>query len=210
MRLIFNLPLEIFTTRYQIREKIYEFIFSLLRTHLIYEKLSFLSKKNVEPFTFCYQYCRENVVKILFSTSSIELCTILYNMLVKKSLFPFIFPLVRIKNNKTIFKTLSPIILSDSEPEWYLNPDIIKVTEMLKDSVVKLASYFVNKSSCSYLKFLKFSTLAVKNNDKILQGIEGIFEIESQVEILNLIYTIGLGIYRGRGFGMLDIVKGDI
>jgi CRISPR-associated endoribonuclease Cas6 len=40
-----------------------------------------------------------------------------------------------------------------------------------------------------------------------MQGFTGIFELQGDPQVLNLIYQVGLGVRRSRGFGMLEVAQ---
>lgn len=192
----------------------------------LYERISISIKNEVEPFTFSIipykRKCTENqegyqylYVKVIFSSSSSELCVAIYNSLIKslqldklKFMNAYLQPRMTIDQNTAIFKTVSPIILHIEDPQWYLKDDQDDLFERFNFYIQRLSSYLLGqKLTIDNFRPLKFTKLAMRYNNSVIQGMEGIFEMKAIKEVLNLIYNTGIGIYRREGFGMLELVK---
>ncbi len=168
--------------------------------------LSLFKKKGIEA---------ERTLKFTFSSINKDIFVILYNNLIKNSFSPFsefrlkralIEPLLEIKGNIAIFKTLMPIILEVKDNQWYLMGDNKIIEEQISYFVIKLSQYYLNEN----LEFFEFRPIelykvAIKKDREILQGFEGIFEIKAVSRVLNLIFDVGLGYKKNLGFGMLNL-----
>lgn len=186
----------------------------------------------LKPFTFATFFpelkgnARENFdvgekVKINFSTSSLELATHLYNGFLKTKNYPFFQNSLhlegvilrrseKIRSEKTIFKTASPILVSTSgSSNWFLLPEDDGFVDGLNFAVGEISKKFLGRENG-----VKVDFLPIRIRRKIIwhygmhrSSFTGVFALEGDVEVLQLIYDVGLGVKRSQGFGMLEVVK---
>ncbi len=194
-------------------------------------KRVFYSEHKLKPFTFSVYFPRlgkENQNGTLpvgdkavlnFSTSSKELAAHLYNGFLKVKEFPIFqnclkFEKIQMRQNviinsdTVIFKTISPILISNiGSSEWYILPGEEGFLEGLKFSVEEMAKEFLGITEFVFEfkpKFIKRKIL--RHYNMHMSSFTGVFEIKSDPIILQMIYDAGLGVRRGQGFGMLDVV----
>lgn len=163
-----------------------------------------------------------------FSTSSMELGTHFYNGLlkIKKELkeYPLFDSKIslekvnlqresQINQDRVVFKTLSPFLVRDyKDKNKYLKLSDEGFTSQLKHIVSECAKTFLNNNSAVEFEDIKTTTIPVYHNLGNAQNvppidaIKGIFALEGNPEVLNLIYQIGLGSRCSQGFGMLEVV----
>lgn len=199
----------------------------------------FMSDYKLKPFTFSVYFhnlkegidksiCVGNSAKLTISTCSMDFLTFVYNGLREIKEYN-IFNMntlylkginlqsnFKIKNMEIIFRTLSPVLVSNKgSSDWYLIPGDSNFEEGLKFSVKEIVKEFLNYSQDFPFEFNTFidgNKASIKK--KIVwhynmhrSGFVGVFKIKSMPEILQLIYDIGLGVRRSQGFGMLEVVK---
>lgn len=159
-------------------------------------------------------------VRFIFSTFSLELATYLYNGLIKTrsyNLFgnEMIFRSAnlrrdtKIRSEETVFKTISPVLISnEGSSEWHLLPGEKGFIEGLNFAVGEIAQKFLAKEKAT----IEFDPLRIKK--KILRhygqhrsSFTGVFKLKGDIEVLQLIYDVGLGVRRNQGFGMLEVVR---
>ncbi len=203
----------------------YLYLINIISNYLFSLDFSFVYKLKPEyllPFSYSVStiknYNQNSKRKFLidFSTIDYKLGVYLYNFLLEfskeskelKLIWTDIKKEKKIKNDFCIFRTLSPVILDIVDQNWYLNSDL--------DVIFKQTNGFINEISYNYLskkveninfKFIELNKLVVKFDNQIFQGFNGIFQINSDPAILNLIYKIGLGFNKHCGFGMIEVIN---
>lgn len=217
-------------------------------------------KSNKAPKPFCFavrfQHDKEEFKKekeifylkspIEFYISSIDVgfLTALYNGLLNKKLYPFkigdgiisrrrnivLLREKNIKENKVIFKTLSPILIEDKNetPLLPINPENNEILDSESEKFVYFLREF-NYITDSIFKgirgngikeMIQFKPLKIrkevvkhrireKNIDNKIYTFtcfSGTFELSGDPEDLNLLYQLGIGLRRAQGFGMVEVV----
>ena len=149
-----------------------------------------------------------------FSTLSYEVGTYIYNGLLAHSTFPLFesrLELVHIyfrqpitlEQEAVVFKAMSPILVNNKgNPDWYLLPGESGFDEGLRFAISEVARAFLG------IKFhpIRIQRKVVRHYNMNMQGFTGIFELQGDPQVLNLIYQVGLGVRRSQGFGMLEVV----
>ncbi|MFD2616047.1 CRISPR-associated endoribonuclease Cas6 [Terrilactibacillus laevilacticus] len=166
---------------------------------------------------------------INFSTSDTEIGINLYNAFIhlRKQSIPFstnntitpqdinIVKEKQIINKKIVFKTMSPLVARDHNPEtkkdWYFIHDDVSWSEILKRNLLfqlKNSSFNAPKIDVENMKIQPkaMKKTVIKLYDVHVTCSLGTFSIESEPYLLTYLYQTGLGSHRGLGFGMLDIV----
>ncbi len=115
---------------------------------------------------------------------------------------------IKIHSEIVTFKTISPILISNiGSSEWYILPGEEGFLEGLNFSIGEMAKKFLNRAEFNLEfkpKFIKRKIL--RHYNMHMSSFTGVFEIKSDPEILQIIYDAGLGVRRGQGFGMLELV----
>ncbi|WP_181742465.1 CRISPR-associated endoribonuclease Cas6 [Terrilactibacillus laevilacticus] len=166
---------------------------------------------------------------INFTTSDTEIGINFYNALInlRKKSVPFstnntitpqeinIAKEKQIFNKKIVFKTMSPLVARDHNPEtkkdWYFIHDDASWSEILKQNFLfqlKNSSFNIRKVDINNMKIepLTMKKTVIKLYDVHVTCSLGTFSIEAEPYLLTYLYQTGLGSHRGLGFGMLDIV----
>lgn len=194
----------------------------------------FYNQHKLKPFTFGTYFPllqgNENdklkvgeVVKVNFSTSSLQLATNIYNGFMKvkehkwqnngssinfKPVRAFLQPNKKIDKEEITVKTLSPLLINNiGDSNKFLLPGEEGFLEGLEFSVRECAKEFLNDSSDFPFEFeVKAWKRRVLYHYKKMLSTIGVFTIKSKPEILQMIYDVGLGVHRSQGFGMLEVV----
>jgi len=183
-------------------------------------------------------------IELYISSVDYEFLINLYNGLLSKKLYPFKMGLGgiskrnniillrerKIKEDKVIFKTLSPILIEDKNDKPLLPIDVENNQPLPEESEEFV--YFLkelNYISDSILKSirgqglkigLKFKPLKVRKEvvkhrvrEKNIEPklytftcFSGTFELSGDSEDLNWLYQLGIGLRRAQGFGMVEVV----
>ncbi|PMQ01372.1 MAG: CRISPR-associated endoribonuclease Cas6 [Dictyoglomus sp. NZ13-RE01] len=216
-------------------------------------------KSNKAPKPFCFavrfQHDKEEFKKdkeifylkspIEFYVSSIDtgFLVALYNGLISKRLYPFkigegtiskmksiiLLREKEIKENKAIFKTLSPILIEDKNENPLLPLDkdghLLELTNenfvyflrefnYITDSILKVIRGSGIKERIEF-KPIKIRKEVVKHRVRekntepkiyTYTCFSGIFELSGDPEDLNYVYKLGIGLRRAQGFGMVEVV----
>ncbi len=183
-------------------------------------------------------------IELYISSIDKEFLIALYNGLLTKRLYPFKMGeggiakrkniiLLRereLKENKVIFKTLSPILIEDKNDKPLLPIDLENNQPLPEESeeFVHFLQEF-NYISDSLLKSIRGKGLKIGLKFKPLKlrkevikhrirerNIEpklytftcfsGVFEISGDIEDLNYLYQLGFGLRRAQGFGMVEVI----
>jgi CRISPR-associated endoribonuclease Cas6 len=170
-----------------------------------------------------------NIIRLFFSSNDYRFIIELYNGLINinHDFSPFAYPIdlkhfhlereSPIDQDTIKFKTLSPIVLRNVENKkgrGYLTFEDEKFKEMLfystrntcqqkenfsKEYELDIKDFNVNILSCE--------TVKIDNYKETIPATNGIFEITAPIEVLQLIYGIGLGARRSQGFGMVEVIR---
>ncbi|BAI81696.1 CRISPR-associated protein Cas6 (plasmid) [Deferribacter desulfuricans SSM1] len=124
--------------------------------------------------------------------------------------------------NKCLINTLSPITVYrtlENKKYHYYNPNDIDFNVLVKNNIKKKYALLTNTIINDFdfnmknIKYKKIITKYIKkpkiNKDFIIEAYDGIFEIETEPEILKTIYDVGLGAKNSQGFGMFSIIKNN-
>lgn len=195
----------------------------------------FYNQHKLKPFTFGTYFPHlqgnandklkvGNVVKVNFSTSSIQLATNIYNGFIKtsehywqhngsaitfKPVKAFLNKHTPITKNEHWFKTLSPFLITNQgNSNEFLLPD--------EDGFIEGLQFSLNECAREFLGFnenveFEFEPVNMKRHViyhyKKMPTNKGIFRIKAEPEILQMIFDIGIGVHRSQGFGLLEVVK---
>ncbi|GIX01855.1 MAG: CRISPR-associated endoribonuclease Cas6 [Thermogutta sp.] len=153
------------------------------------------------------------------SSNSRELISCLYNGLRSLPQFPlfhntatlqsiFLTPFRAMTISHARFKTMAPVLVNTKgDPNHYLLPDDKGFEEGLRFSVREIARTFLNMPDAPIdFRPLDIHRKVIRHYNMHMQGFVGVFELQGQPEVLNLIYQVGLGVRRSQGFGMLELV----
>ncbi|MFQ5729761.1 MAG: CRISPR-associated endoribonuclease Cas6 [Waddliaceae bacterium] len=194
-------------------------------------KRSYYDTYTLKPFTFAtyFPLMKGNAgehfhvgerVKINFSTAYIELATYLYNGFLKVRSFPFFDNVLYferamlrrqevIRSEKVVFKTASPVLVSNiGSSDWFLLPGESGFVEGLNFAVSEISKKFLGKenATCSF-EPIQIKRKVIWHYHQHRSSFTGVFQLNGQPEVLQLIYDVGLGVRRSQGFGMLEVVK---
>lgn len=178
------------------------------------------TKKNGDGFYVGNQF------KLNFSTSSIELATHIYNGFhrlkidgyplfdnIAKPTRSFLHRNFVVRRNEILFKTISPVLVitkgsNIKEYPKYLLPGEEGFEEGLEFSVRECAKEFLetNNDFEFEVEVKTFKKITLWHYNQWMSSFNGIIEIKSPPEVLQMIYDIGLGVRRSQGFGMLEVV----
>jgi len=164
------------------------------------------------------------IVKLNFSTSSIQLITNIYNGFLKvkehkwqsngssinfKPIRAFLQPNKKIDSEEIVVKTLSPLVVNNlGESNKFLLPNEEGFLEGLEFSIRKCAIEFLDDTSNFPFEFeVKNWKRRVLYHYEKLPATIGVFTIKSKPEILQMIYDVGLGVHRSQGFGLLEVMR---
>jgi CRISPR-associated endoribonuclease Cas6 len=195
----------------------------------------YYNQHKLKPFTFgtYFPQLRGNendmlkvgdIVKINFSTSSLQLATSIYNGFLKtpkhhwqnngssitfNPLKAFLGKQTIITKNEHWFKTLSPFLISnEGESNEFLLPGENGFMEGLQFSLNECAREFLGVDEKINFEFEPVNMKRhVIYHYKKMPTNKGIFRIKAEPEILQMIYDIGIGVHRSQGFGLLEVVK---
>lgn len=168
-----------------------------------------------------------NNFKLNFSTSSFELATYIYNGFhgIKKEGYPlfnntvisqraFLHKKVEIKKDEILFRTLSQVLVITKGSHLnkyakYLLPGEDGFNEGLEFSVRECAKEFlrINKDFELTVNVKAYKKIPVWHYNQWMSSFNGLIEIKSIPEVLQMIYDIGLGVRRSQGFGLLEVVR---
>ncbi len=194
------------------------------------------SKNKQKPFTFSTSFSvkkqekksfilNKDSITLYFSSNEFPFFISIYNGLLKLKdykLFGYnltmrYFHLLKeneIKDNMVVFKTFSPILVRDIENKKgkgylaYNKENSKQFIEQLQYTIKNLVKNFLLKEIT--ITDINISIVKMKGFRNPLYGDEisndGILSIEAPIEILKLIYDLGLGAKRSQGFGMLELV----
>lgn len=195
----------------------------------------YYNQHKLKPFTFGMFFPQiqgnENeklkvgkIVKVNFSTSSIQLATNIYNGFIKtkehywqnngssitfKPVKAFLNKQTIITKNEHWFKTLSPFIVSnEGESNEFLLPGENGFIEGLQFLLKECAKEFLGIDERIEFEFEPVNMKRhVIYHYKKMPTNKGIFRMKAAPEILQMVYDIGIGVHRSQGFGLLEVVK---
>lgn len=191
--------------------------------------------KKIKPFTFSV-YINDfkiekdiiNVngyINLIISTPSYNLGIVIYNGLLKlkkhNNLVIQKLSLEKEKavtNNKEKFKTLSPIYIKDNENKvltpWDSNftKEFNYITNLLLESYrgfglqEELIFTPINMKKVVVKEKIKGFIEETKKEVIFITAYSGIFELQGNIEDLNLLKQLGVGFRRSEGFGLIDLM----
>lgn len=192
-------------------------------------------RKVNKPFTFsvrfpCYSGIEGdkmqcgNLISLIFSSYEETLVTAFYNGLnecrriIIGENYPIMFdlkyiqllPMKRITSGKAVFKTISPILVNDKGNNLeYLSPTNPEFAKAFKFIISEQARQFQISCSEDIVKFEinSMKKLPLTHYNQTMTSWLGEFVMEAPINVLQLVYDIGIGVRRSQGFGMLEIVK---
>lgn len=195
----------------------------------------FYNQHKLKPFTFGTYFPHlqgnandklkvGNVVKVNFSTSSIQLATNIYNGFLKtpkhfwqnnessiefKPVKAFLNPNTIFRKNEHLFKTLSPFLINnEGNSNKFLLPGEDGFIEGLQFSLNECAKEFLGVDEKVEFEFEPVNMkMHVIYHYKKMPTNKGIFRMKAEPEILQMIYDVGIGVHRSQGFGLLEVVK---
>jgi CRISPR-associated endoribonuclease Cas6 len=158
-----------------------------------------------------------------FSTNSYEIGTYIYNGLVadKTKYFPFFEDnqLKRLKamllqepqiiGDTAVFKTMSTVLINSvGKKDWYFIPDNSEFSNAFDACVTTMVNELLGINNAKVIfNPVKIKRQVVKHYGGNMQGFEGIFALSANPKVLQLIQTVGLGVRRSQGFGMLRVMR---
>lgn len=155
---------------------------------------------------------------LLLSSNDLEIVTNVYNgsfMIKDYPLFnnkisfkkAFFIQKRKITSDSVLFRTKSPLLLNlKGDNLNYITPEHPEYIKALINNAFTLSETFLNhKPEYINIKVKQWRKLPVSHYNQTMTAIKGIFEIETEPELLQLLYDIGLGVRRSQGFGMLEI-----
>lgn len=216
------------------------------------------NNKSGKPFCFAVRFIHDKEefkkdkdilyikTPIEFYISSPDPCFLvaLYNGLLSKKLYPFkmgegeihkrkSIVLLReksIKENKVVFRTLSPILIEDKndKPLLPISPEdgkplykesedfvyFLREFNYISDTILKSVRGYGLKEGLDF-KPIKLRKEVVKHRvrEKDIESklytftcFSGVFELCGDIEDLNYLYQLGFGLRRAQGFGMVEVV----
>ena len=179
-----------------------------------------VSKVKSNEKTVCF-VVDSDILKFFFASNDYRFLIKLYNGLlnIDPDFSPFDFPVELknfhikknspIKTNKIKVETLSPVIIKNCEKEYinFNDPDIKKYMFMNIEDTCKIfiSPDFKIKERDFDINFINQHITKIYKNKATLPATICICEIKAPVEVLKVIYNVGLGELRSQGFGMLEI-----
>lgn len=195
----------------------------------------FYNQHKLKPFTFGTYFPQlqgnegdklkvGELVKVNFSTSSLQLATNIYNGFMKvkehewqnngssinfKPVRAFLQPNKKIDREEITVKTLSPLLVNNlGDSNKFLLPGEEGFLKGLEFSVRECAKEFLGEDSNFPFEFeVKAPKRRVVYHYNKMPSTTGLITIKSKPEILQMIYDVGLGVHRSQGFGMMEVVR---
>ncbi len=251
---IFGEPTEkYFVANVDYRRKFISFIKNIFSRVGLYDE--FYKKKKWKPFTFAIKFRDFEIgtdekirftspIVFKFSTGETSLFVRFYNCLIKmkeekeggifldRNFFKLreikITKMKKIKGDKILLKTESPVIMTNPEEDardidkWFITPldDLEKFNEVLnkrfyqkyktlkkKSPLSSLELVLPSKSECAFLKIgSPITKLMIKHYGGFIKGFKGVFWLRGAPDSLQFIYDYGMGVRTGQGFGYLKLI----
>lgn len=195
-------------------------------------KTQYYDNYTLKPFTFSTYFPEMKgnagknfnvgeIVKINLSTCSMELATHLYNGFTKIRSFPFFDNILyfervtlrrqeKILSEKTVFKTASPVLISNlGSSDRFLLPGEDGFLEGLDFSVAEISKTFLCREDEPAIEFvpIKITRKVIWHYNQHRSSFTGVFALNGDIDVLQLIYDVGLGVRRSQGFGMLEVIR---
>lgn len=155
-----------------------------------------------------------------FSTNSYEIGTYAYNGLIKTKIFPFfnnqlileksvLLQEPEITNDTVVFKTMSPVLINSvGKKDWYFIPGNLEFSNAFNTCVEAMVNELLGMNGVKVVfNPVSIKRQVVKHYGGNMQGFEGIFALSANPKVLQLIQTVGLGVRRSQGFGMLRVMR---
>ncbi len=227
-------------------------ILSILKNSFNSNKVDIYSNNNIKPFTFSVYFPESKFILengerkiqlsekkefiLNFSTWDINIGLLLYNGIIKNITKGFQYKdlsfriksivlrrEILIKENKILFKTLSPIVIREhinktNQKDIYLtfqNSDIETIQKRLNDNMRLIFKKFLGKEYSINIELLNntsLKTVPVKITGEdskrgYIPANVGKFFLRGDKKALEFVYKAGLGARRSFGFGMLEVVN---
>jgi len=118
-----------------------------------------------------------------------------------------------INSDNAFFRTLSPVVIrniDDKKGVGYLTFSDNNFKDMMFYSIENIAKNFISRDYVITKDMVKIDFTSAKvvkifHYGELIPAFDGKISIKAPVEILNLIYDVGLGARRNQGFGMLNL-----
>lgn len=203
----------------------------------LYEKIYENKNKNEKNFCFAIRLhqpkfenskvlLQDNLVKMIIHTADMIEGIDFYNAILLQKGIDYPFPngnsavveKVRIENHKTIasneilIKMLSPLIVRKHEDgkDYYMSYEEEEFNKYFAKSVsILLKNTFdfeVAEDSVKIEPVKARKTVVNTFKNKITANV-GIFRLKGDLQILNLLYTLGIGGRRSQGYGCFEVVS---
>jgi len=167
------------------------------------------------------------IFTVNFSTPDFETAIMLYNGLLANKDKPFEYKnsckiqVETIHLNKqeklivrdeAVFKTLSPIVVKESDMttnhDKFYSPEDGQFLDLLNKNCIMKAEKFLNKKlELTGFEAISYKKIPVRLKGHFVEAYQGIYRLQGEPELLNLLYQVGLGAKNGYGFGMLEVVE---
>lgn len=118
-------------------------------------------------------------------------------------------PLKKVRTNNVHFKTISPLLINlKGNNLQYITPDNDEFENAMISNIQMLSETFLGYQSQNVnFEILNWRKMPVSHYNQTMTAVKGVFGVEADRDVLQLIYDIGLGVRRSQGFGMMDIIK---
>lgn len=116
----------------------------------------------------------------------------------------------KIKADKIVFKTLSPILVNEKGDNLrFISPTHPDFDRVFKTIILNQAEVFnvrCNESDLA-IEIHSMKKLPLTHYNQTMTSWLGEFTMQAPKEVLQLVYDTGIGVRRSQGFGMLEIQK---
>jgi len=167
------------------------------------------------------------IFTVNFSTPNFETAIMLYNGLLANKNQPFEYKNYYkiqldtihlnkqekiIVKNEAVFKTLSPVVVKESDlssnHDKFYSPEDGQFFDLInKNCVMKAKKFLRKKLELTGFEAISCKKIPVRLKGHFVEAYQGIYRLQGEPELLNLLYQVGLGAKSGYGFGMLEVVE---
>lgn len=187
--------------------KYYTFSIYLNNPGFKVDKIIVEDKKVILNFQILFEYAidfrnaffKQINSKVILKNNVMTLCNVNVSMLEK------------IEDEKILIKMMSPLLIR------YKDDDKVRFVTFEDDDFEEKLILVINnavtrlrldvKTEDFKIRPINNKTTIIKNFNSTSKVSLGIFEISANVELLNILYAIGIGSKRSSGFGMFKILK---
>jgi len=168
-----------------------------------------------------------DIITVNFSTNDFETAIMLYNGLLANKDKPFTYKddyqiqvetihLNRqeklIARDEAVFKTLSPVVVKESDlttnHDKFYSPADGQFFDLLnKNCIMKAEILLKKKLELTGFEAVNYKKIPVRLKGHFVEAYQGIYRLQGEPELLNLLYQVGLGAKNGYGFGLLEVVE---